>query len=73
MGIHAYRTVGTVVNMSEKMNAQMSSVMPCALEITTMRGNELNLVVCNAKLIYSKRYCPSLQFNVTASNLLPEQ
>lgn len=72
-GIHADRTVITVVNMSGKMNAQLYSIMPCALEITTMRDNELILVFCISKLIYSKIYCLSSQFNVIASNPLPEQ
>lgn len=54
MGILAYRTVVTVVNMSWKMNAHMCGLVPCALEISTMRGNELTLVFRNAKLIYSK-------------------
>jgi hypothetical protein len=69
LGIHACKTIGTVVNMSGKINAQMCSIMPCASEITTMRDNELTLVFCNAKLIYSKRYCPSSQFNIIAPNL----
>lgn len=54
MGILAYRTVVTVVNMSWEMNAHMCGLVPCALEITTMRDNELTLVFLNAKLIYSK-------------------
>ena len=68
MGIHAYRTVITVVNMSGRMNTQMCNIIACASEITTMRDNELTLVFCNAELIYSKRYCPSSQFNVIAPN-----
>lgn len=54
MGIFACRTVVTVVNMSGKMNAHICGLVPCALEITTRRDNELTLVFCNAKLIYSK-------------------
>lgn len=54
--------------MSGEMDAQMCSVEPCASEINPMQDNELILAFCNAKLIDSKRYCPSSQFSVITPN-----